>query len=179
MSVVIVCEGPTDELLIGLTTRDAGVPVRFRRAMSKGSAIAAARAIATRGEPTLLVLDADTTRPEAVDAAQAGYEWEIGSPASDPALCRIVLAVPEIESVCFEATALVERIVGEPVSEALRTQARYEPKAVLRRLTAGCGGTGDFLERLREDPMSARTLADTPFGRRLNEAVRALGAVHA
>lgn len=84
--------------------QEAGL-IEIRATGPSSSLYSAARTLlAVRGEPVALLLDADSTDPEAVSRRQLTAEEVVGDVASSAPLC-VLVAVPALE--CFCSCALI------------------------------------------------------------------------
>jgi hypothetical protein len=107
--------------------------VDIRAAGPASCLYAAARTLlAVRCEPVALVLDADSTDPEADRRRRQAAEEVLGE-ATGAAPLRILVALPALESLLFLRPATVERAFG-PVAEDVLELGRLSPRDALKKL---------------------------------------------
>lgn len=120
-------------LLMTLQEEQAAGLVEIRTAGPASSLYAAARTLlAVRCEPVALLLDADSTDPEAERRRRQVAEEVLGE-ATGAAPLRILVAVPTLESLLFLRPAAVERAFG-PVAEDVLELGRLSPRDALKKL---------------------------------------------
>lgn len=109
--------------------------VEIRTAAPASSLYSAARTLlAVRGEPVVLLLDADSTVQEAVDRRQQVAEEVIGE-AARSATARVLIAVPALEALLFLRPGPVARAFGASADgEHLLELGRLSPREALKRL---------------------------------------------
>jgi hypothetical protein len=112
--------------------------------------------LATRHEPVALVLNAKRTDPSVVAEFRKDTEAALLDVAGKTPM-KLVLFVPEIESVFFQDAGIVQRLFGD-VDRADLVEARFEPKVVLTRLLAAhrtIKSLDQLLASLRTDEIEA------------------------
>jgi hypothetical protein len=114
--------------------REAGL-IEIRAAAPSSSLYSAARTLlAVRDEPVALLLDADSTDPEAVARRRSSAEEVVGDVASAAPL-RVLVAVPALEALLFLGPDPVERAFGAVAGdERLLELGRMNPREALKRL---------------------------------------------
>jgi len=112
--------------------------IEIRAAGPSSSLYSAARTLlAVRGEPVALLLDADSTYPEAVARRRLTAEEVVGDVASSAPL-RVLVAVPALEALLFLRSDPVARSFGEAASdEHMLELGRLNPREALKRLDPG------------------------------------------
>jgi hypothetical protein len=167
MTVHVMTEGQADaRLLLGLLRDfdDAALRVSSVGGRSMAESMAE-KVLITTGEPVVLVVDADGTDPDEVAEDKASVESFL-RPAAGPVPFEVVLVVPEMEALLFEAPSMLKRLFGVADLPRMRTK---RPKAVLRSLD-GSPTLADVMAKLGADDWQA--LRETPTGRRIRAAVR-------
>jgi hypothetical protein len=120
-------------LLKTLREEQANGSVEIRASGPSSSLYAAARTLlAVRSEPVALVLDANSTDPEAEGRRRQTAEEVVGE-AAGAAPLRVLVAVPALEALLFLRPAAVERAFG-PVAEDLLELGRLSPRDALKKL---------------------------------------------
>lgn len=126
--------------------------IRLMARSSESGADALARSVLIdEHNPVALVLDADTVNPQRVAESYDYFAQSLGEVAHRK-LWGIFLAVPELLSLLFADRAILESLVGGPVTEVQLVRGRYEPKVVLAEL------------------LKERGISDEEFDRRLAQA---------
>ena len=117
--------------------QEAGL-IEIRAAGPSSSLYSAARTLlAVRGEPVALLLDADSTYPEAVARRRLTAEEVVGDVASSAPL-RVLVAVPALEALLFLRPDPVARAFGAAASnEHVLELGRLNPREALKRLDPG------------------------------------------
>jgi hypothetical protein len=121
--------------------------------------------LAVRGEPVALLLDADSTNPEAVARRQFTAEEVVGDVASS-APFRVLVAVPALEALLFLRPDPVARAYGAAASdERMLELGRMNPREALKRLDpAGHGWTASLnLVRSLDDGDIAELRSSPPI----------------
>jgi hypothetical protein len=116
---------------------EAGL-IEIRATGPSSSLYSAARTLlAIRGEPVALLLDADSTYPEAVARRRLTAEEVVGDVASSAPL-RVLVAVPALEALLFLRPHPIARAFGEAASdERMLELGRLNPREALKRLDPG------------------------------------------
>jgi hypothetical protein len=86
--------------------------------------------------PTVLVLDSDSLEERAILAEQAEINGLMSLYGSQIPY-RVVLAVPQVEAILFSDREGLEKALGRKVGDEDWFEARFRPRAVLKRLLAG------------------------------------------
>jgi hypothetical protein len=117
--------------------QNAGL-IEIRATEPLSSLYSAARTLlAVRGEPVALLLDADSTVPEAVARRQLGAEEVVGE-AGSSAPVRVLVAVPALDAMLFTRRGPVARVFGAAFSdESALELGRLNPREALKRLDPG------------------------------------------
>jgi hypothetical protein len=175
MTCAVVTEGRIAKALLDrlLAEEVARGEVSVSAASGVSAASSLARTIvANRYEPTVLVIDADSSDPGTVGERRSYYTYSLES-ISPGVPCRVVLAVPVLEAIFFQAEGLVEEALEiPPLADAQRMEARYAPVTVLRTLSREAHPTSavpGLLSRLRAAHIEA--LRATDIGRDILAAV--------
>jgi hypothetical protein len=118
-----------------LSAEQAAGLIEIRAAGPSSSLYSAARTLlAVRGEPVALLLDADSTVPEAVARRQFTAEELVGDVAS-AAPVRVLVAVPAIEALLFLRPGPVARAFGAAADgEHILELGRLSPREALKQL---------------------------------------------
>jgi hypothetical protein len=134
MLYVLVESNTAAILLLKLLLQEqaaGSVEVWASRPMS--SLYARARTLLTvRSEPVALVLDADSTDPEAARRRRLAAEEVVGEAAGEVPL-RVLIAEPALEALLFLRPAAISRAFG-PTPPDLPTLGRVSPRDALRKL---------------------------------------------
>jgi hypothetical protein len=114
--------------------REAGL-IEIRAADPLSSLYSAARTLlAVRGEPVALLLDADSTYPEAAARRRDAAEEVVGDVANSASL-RILVAVPALAALLFLRPEPVARAFGSATSDVHMLElGRMNPREALKRL---------------------------------------------
>ena len=130
----IVCEGISDkQILESLLPKELLDTVVIADAGPLSSIISLARSLLVRRQaPVLVFADANATSPKQVSARQHDIDEFIGGVAISP--FKVVLAVPEIETIFFHDISLLSRLTGQTLSPEILTTAIYQPSQVLSQL---------------------------------------------
>jgi hypothetical protein len=114
--------------------QEAGL-IEIRAAAPSSSLYSAARTLlAVRGEPVALLLDADSTDPEAVARRRLTAEEVVGDVASSAPL-RVLVAVPALEALLFQHPDPVARTFGAAAADQhMLDLGRLNPREALKRL---------------------------------------------
>ena len=152
----IVTEGEQDvallKALLNVPDNDANVTFIANRGWS--SADTYARSLLIRGDTNVvLVVDADSTDPNLVEHRRRFLHGSLGEIASS-CLWKVYVIEPEIEGLLFKDRAVVEALVGHPISDTDFIAATWEPKAILQRLMHGKSLTTVYDSRLGDLDLS-------------------------
>ena len=134
MTTYIVCEGTSDkQILEHLLPMECLKTVVFVAADGLEDAISLARSLlVSRQSPLLLFADADVVSPEQIAARQHKLETLVGGFATTP--FKLVLAVPEIETIFFQDIDLLSRLTGKTPSPMILDTAIDQPSNALKQL---------------------------------------------
>jgi hypothetical protein len=132
-------------------------------AVRSSAIMMACGALSRERTPTVLVLDSDSLEERAILEKQA----EIGGILGD---CngripyRLILAVPQVEAILFTDRNGFEKALGRKVGDEDWFEARFRPRAVLKRLLAG-SDYEDAVRKLGEtlDAAALRRMARHPI----------------
>jgi len=94
--------------------------------------------------PTVLVLDSDSVEERAILTQQVELDG-IMSLYGSKIPYRVVLAVPQVEAILFSDREGFEKALGRKVADLDWFEARFRPRAVLKRLLAA----SDYEDALR------------------------------
>lgn len=129
--VLVVTEGASDAAVLKVLLRTLPVPSEVVSANGRSSALSLARTLAgIRQTPTVLVIDADSTDPEAVEERRR-FLRESLSQVAPPEMWRVIILVPELEIVFFDAPEVLAKLIGRKPTPSQLRDARYRPKEVL------------------------------------------------
>ena len=128
-------------------------------------------ALSRERTPSVLVLDSDSLEERVLVVEQV----EIGGILDD---ChgripyRLVLAIPQVEAILFSDREGFEKALGRKVAEEDWFEARFRPRAVLRRLLDG----SDYEQAVRSlvdalDDAALRRMARHPIIREIREFI--------
>lgn len=135
MIAYIVCEGDFDAALIQRILPDE--LIREIEVVSAGGLSAVkslARSLLVRRQvPVAIVADADSVAPELVKERLASIEEIVASVAVNTPI-KVILAVPEIESIFFYDTRLLSRVLGYELSPEIWNLAVSQPRKALQLL---------------------------------------------
>jgi hypothetical protein len=159
MALHVLVESNTSAALLAKTLSreaEAGL-VEVRASGTPSSLYAAARTLlAVRNEPVALVLDADSTDPEAARRRLQDAEEVIGATA-DAAPLRILVAVPALEALLFRRPAALERAFPKAGGD-LAELGKVSPRDALARLDPTWGGAHaafELIKILNDDDIKA------------------------
>lgn len=133
MNAYVVVEGLTDSKLIASL-----VPHDFQRQITivpagRGGLTSMARTLlVSRRKPVVVVADSDTTDEHSMRQLRREMEELIRAVAGGIPF-KVILMVPEIESLFFRAPAAVERVAGRSLTAEQLAMANFKPSAVIRQ----------------------------------------------
>jgi 5S rRNA maturation endonuclease (ribonuclease M5) len=170
MTAYLVVEGERDSQLLSRVLSDE---IRSRIevvvAGGKSSIRSTARTLAaSRRQPVIALLDADTTYPQLIDEQQSTIESVIKS-ASITNLVTVILAIPTIESLFFEDSSWLARVLDTPISDAHAVLGRFQPHEALKQITGSDDAVNAILNRAT--PSHLEQLRTTTLVRQIVEAV--------
>ncbi len=137
MTAYIVCEGNRDvQLLQHALPPDLLSNVEIVAAGGLSAVKSLARSLIVRRQsPVVLVMDADVIAPEQVEERIKETEEIVGSVAANTPV-KVILAVPQIETIFFQDVFLLSRLLGYQPSQDMLSLAVYQPRQVLTQLIA-------------------------------------------
>jgi hypothetical protein len=162
MKVYLLVEGESDQdFFRRLLPSDIQPHTVIVAAGGRSNITSKARSLmVTKRRPLALVADADTVEKHAIEERFQTLQELLGS-ASAGVPCKVVLAVPEIESWFFEVPDVIERLSGRKLSPDQRELGQLRPREVLTQLFRDQGAlpltqlTGELTEP------EVQTLRDT------------------
>lgn len=105
---------------------------------SYGAYTLAGSLLGTRRLPVALVVNANSEDGATIQEREDYLrEFLLGPAAGQANRFQIAIFVPEIDSVFFESRALIEQLVGRPMSDLEWMLAKHAPKALLDSLPGG------------------------------------------
>lgn len=174
MKTYIVVEGPFDADVLRVTLS----PHTLRNAQfviggGKSSGVSLARSlISDRGEPLLLVMDADTVHQEAIQEQEKVYRELLGAVAINTPY-DVVLAIPELEILFFQDPDILARALNLPLEQEVVVNGIYEPRktlnAMLRKSPLHIHDRSQLLQLL--DERARKSLAQHAVVKRIDEFV--------
>ncbi|MEM7795327.1 MAG: hypothetical protein AAF579_12875 [Cyanobacteria bacterium P01_C01_bin.118] len=140
----IVVEGPSDaKILRALLDETLLEDVKFINGEGKYGAETMARSLLLdRQIPVLLVIDADTSNPEAIHSYQQDLDFLTRSAAVGTPY-KILQAVPTIEAVFLQDRSLFEHLIGRQFTDLEWQLGQKDPKELLSQYSAGAK---DFIQ---------------------------------
>jgi hypothetical protein len=139
--VYVIVESASAARLVLRTIPDPAVEV-YNAEERSAAMMMACGALSRERVPTVLLRDSETLE----DRTLLEEQLEVGGylnrcRASVP--CRLVLAIPQVEAILFSDREGFEKALGRRVPDLDWFEARFRPRAVLRRLL----GDDDFAEK--------------------------------
>lgn len=129
----------------------------------------------SRQAPVVLVIDARTVDEDSIEEQRdmiGDLLPSIGPPGVE---ARVVMAVPDVAVALFHAPEVLERVAGVRLTERMRIEARFVPRAVLAEVVRLSGRFADEMELVGAiGPEDARKLAQHPLIQTLDQHVREL-----
>ncbi len=147
--VYVLVEGPSNAAFLRRILPEEALQSAELVVAGGASAIPSlARSLLVRRRcPIVVLIDSDSVNPEAIEETQQSTEDLIRlADASIPV--KVVTAVPEIEAWFFAAPELIERIVGQKVSEDWLYFGTRDPRGVLARLAKQNNRSWDINEAI-------------------------------
>lgn len=135
-AVVTATELARDILKILLSDFHTGDQIIVASGGDRSSAESLARTYLLDGRAVALVLDADTRNPDRI-AEQHLVLSESLREVSATGRFKVLLAVPELEEIFFEAPGNTALIFHKPLPDEQWLRSRYEPRKVLAELICG------------------------------------------
>ena len=142
MRVVAIVESEAAGRLIRRAVSDEVFEV-YNAGEPSTAMMMACTALSREQAPTVLLMDSETLEERTLLEAQL----EIGGFLSRCHGCtpyRLILAIPQVEAILFSDREGFERALGRKVADLDWFEARFRPRAVLRRLL---GDDGRFEEK--------------------------------
>ncbi|BBC22561.1 hypothetical protein [Pseudanabaena sp. ABRG5-3] len=165
MIAYIVCEGDFDtQLLKAVLPKDLLQKVEIVSAGGQYAAKSLARSLIVRRQaPVALVLDADLIDPDLIQERCTSIQ-ELLESVSINTPVKVILAVPQIESILFQDRGLLCRLMGLEITSDTVVNARNQPKKALEKLISQSKSyqgqsqiinqlVHEDLEILRKDPV--------------------------
>jgi hypothetical protein len=129
MTAYVVTEGALDkDILKLLISQDLSGDVEIVDGGSLSGATSMARSLLVRRRvPVALVADAHSTSPELIEERELGLRGLLENISADTP-SKVILVVPELEGIFFEAPSILERILGIeiPATTVVLAQASSE-----------------------------------------------------
>jgi hypothetical protein len=144
MNVYAIFDSAASARLVGRIIEDPSLLLAAGEVESSAIMMAGG-ALRREHSPTVLVLDSDSVEERAILTEQAELEG-IMSLYGSRLTYRVVLAVPQVEAILFSDREGFEKALGRKVGDEDWFEARFRPRAVLKRLLAG----SDYEDALRK-----------------------------
>jgi hypothetical protein len=169
MSVFVIVDNAPAARVVERVLADPRVEVV--NAKERSTAMMKARSVLLREvEPTVLLLDSDSLEERAIveDQLEIGGYLQRSSRGLPN---RLVLAVPQVESILFADRAGLEKALERRIADEDFFEARFRPKAVFYRLLGG-GAEACALRVIdRLDESALKRMASHPAIREIQEFV--------
>lgn len=149
MRPVVITEGKTDSTLLEAILANAVPPDTYDLLTAGGAspAVSLARTIlATTPRRVALIIDGDF--PPGATAVDPDPDIELSLRlVSDPSRFLLAVIRPEFEAILFKDLEWFDAVFQIPLTLEDRVEARYNPKAILKKVLkkASLGGTGPSL----------------------------------
>ncbi|HKP76497.1 MAG TPA: hypothetical protein VJT67_13295 [Longimicrobiaceae bacterium] len=133
-SIQIILDSLPNSALIQTLIGDPCIDVFYTEVRS--SAIMAACGSVGDKHPTILLLDSDSLEQRAIedDFADVNAILKLRHGRTP---YRLILAIPQVEAILFSDREGLEKALGRKVADLEWFEARFRPRAVLRRLLGG------------------------------------------
>lgn len=160
MTAFVVVEGREDvQILRALLPSELADSAALVPAGGRSSLTSVARTlVVTHHRPVAILMDSDS-RDESLVRQQRQTTEDLVKAVSGRAPVKVILFVPEIEAVFFQAPRALRRAFGEELPTDLLVMARENPKAALTNLfardTRGRNDLSALLEVLDEEDVEA------------------------
>jgi hypothetical protein len=92
--------------------------------------------VASRRRPLAMVIDADSPEPEILEMRRQSMEEVVGSVAPNVPI-RVIVAVPEFETIFFEAPEVLKRIYKKRFSHSIAEVAELSIRKAFEKLDPG------------------------------------------
>lgn len=135
MIAYIICEGDCDtQLLKVVLPKELLQKVEVVSAGGQYAAESLARSLIVRRQvPVALVLDADLIDPDLTQERCHSIQ-EILESLSINTPVKVILAVPEMETIFFQDKALLSRLLGLDITSETMIWANFQPRQALEKL---------------------------------------------
>lgn len=135
MIAYIICEGDFDTQLLKIVLpQELLQKVEVVSAGGQYAAKSLARSLIVRRQvPVALVLDADLIDPDLIQERRTSIQ-EILESVSINTPVKVILAVPQIESILFQDRGLLSRLIGLEINSDTVVNSRNQPKKTLEKL---------------------------------------------
>ncbi|EKU97319.1 hypothetical protein Lepto7375DRAFT_6500 [Leptolyngbya sp. PCC 7375] len=159
----IVVEGPSDaQILRALLDETLLEDVKFINGEGKYGAETMARSLLLdRHIPVLLVIDADTSNPDAIHSYQQDLDFLTRSAAVGTPY-KILQAIPTIEAVFLQDRLLFEQLIGRQFSDLEWQLGQKAPKELLSQYSEGAKSFIQTTLSQLDDP-TKHTLSQHPL----------------
>jgi len=137
MIAYIVCEGDFDvQLLKVILPKELLQNIEVVPAGGLYAAESLARSLIVRRQvPVVLVLDADLVDPDLVKERRTSIQETVES-VSINTLVKVILATPEMETIFFQDSLLLSRLLGQEITQETMIWATFQPRKTLEKLLA-------------------------------------------
>jgi hypothetical protein len=138
MNAYIVAEGKSDvDILRKLLPEDIAEQVRVIGSNGRSSSISTAGSfMIDERKPVALVLDSSKEDERNINSQLSTLNYLLRQ-ASAGTTFKVILAIPEIESIFTHDRSLLSKIVGKPVEEMEWEYAKSQPKKYFNKLSGG------------------------------------------
>jgi len=135
MIAYIICEGDCDtQLLKVVLPKELLQKVEVVSAGGQYAAESLARSLIVRRQvPVALVLDADLIDPDLTQERRHSIQ-EILESLSINTPVKVILAIPEMETIFFQDKALLSRLLGLDITSETMIWANFQPRQALEKL---------------------------------------------
>lgn len=164
MSTIVLVEGNFDRMFLAklIAEEQAHYDVEIRVVGGISAFFSYARTLlAVSRIPVAVLMDADSSEPDAIEQRRSEAEEVIGDAANGVPF-RVLVAVPTLEALFFSRPELLRRVFGEAVTDHLLELGQLSPKRTLARLGSKSFiaiGT-DLLRQLSADDILALRQTD-------------------
>jgi hypothetical protein len=141
MKAYVVVRGTTDvAILRAVLPPDLLDEVDTTPAGERSNLASVARTLlVTRRKPVAVLVNSDSTE-EGIVQERFQLTQELVKAAAAGLPVRVILLVPHIEVIFFQAKGVLTRIYGDPLPQEVCLLARYSPREALERLFAQASG---------------------------------------
>jgi hypothetical protein len=162
MKAYVVAEEPTDGAIVrALLTPDLLDEVVLLPAGERSNITSVARSLLFARRKPVAVLVNTKTLDEGMIQERVQLMRELLEAAAAGVPTKIILFIPHIEAIFFQARGVLTKVFGDPLPEDVRLVARYSPKDAMDRLFAHANGPKnlrallDHLDRAEIDALRA------------------------